>query len=286
MFVTKFIRLVCVITSIGFLFTNNLYSGSISTSNLRVPMKSQVVLIGELDDESGRVKKWNEIWRFELKNPKVKGPSILACQLVKEKKIKDRQKILSLGAGYGKDEIYFVENIDCEVIATDFSQVVVDYIGNIARQRNLEFKGKLKAKSQDITKQFDFRDNSFDVVYAHQSLIYFLDDEKMIFIIREIHRVLKPGGKVFISVRSINDWKYVENPKAKNNVATGEDGITRRFFDRQSLKELFERLNFGDITIEGNVIDRYKNESPATVLYLFASKRANFLHHKELRDQI
>jgi len=283
---------IIVIIVVIFLISKPAHSTFLNSANnaLRVP------LVGNTEDKGDRLKdaaddiakvnKWNEIWSFELQNPKVEGPSSLAQQLVKEKKIKDGQEILSLGAGYGKDEVYFVENIDCKVIATDFSQVVVESMGNIAKQRNLEFKGELKVKNQDITKKFDFSDNSFDVVYTHQSLMYFIDDEEIISIIREIHRVLKLGGKVFISVRSINDWKYAENPMAINNVAIGEDGISRRFFDRQSLRKLFERLNFGDMTIEENIIDRYKKESPATVLYLFATKKDNLLYHKELRNQI
>jgi SAM-dependent methyltransferase len=48
-----------------------------------------------------------------------------------------------------------------------------------------------------------FRDNTFDGVYAHGVLQYTADGERMI---REIHRVLKPGGEAILMVYNRYSW--------------------------------------------------------------------------------
>lgn len=114
-------------------------------------------------------------------------------------KIKDNMKILDLGCGSGYFSFPVAENYPgCEVIGLD----IVSDIFNINRKKAEEKKlDNLSFVSYDGI-DFPFGDASFDLVITRYALHHFPDIAHSI---GEISRVLKAGGRLFISDPCPND---------------------------------------------------------------------------------
>jgi ubiquinone/menaquinone biosynthesis C-methylase UbiE len=115
-----------------------------------------------------------------------------ACTAPENRFIIDRlgdvngKRLLDLGCGAGENSVYFaMQGADC--VASDYSPGMVTVALELAAKYHVTIAGAtVNAMS------LDFPDNSFDIVYA-ANLLHHLPDPQAC--IREMHRVLKPGGK-------------------------------------------------------------------------------------------
>lgn len=71
------------------------------------------------------------------------------------------------------------------------------------------------------------------MIYAHLGLHYFTNAKNRE-IFAEIKTALKPGGLIFIKVKSTNDWQYGQGKEIAPNIFL--DGHIRHFFSIDSLK--------------------------------------------------
>ena len=88
----------------------------------------------------------------------------------------------------------------------DYSNQSVAEINAKAAAR--EFASKIKAQYQDLRQPLPFPDGSFDACYSHMLLCMHLSKREIGFAVREMHRVLRPGGLAAYSVRSTFDPHY------------------------------------------------------------------------------
>ena len=87
----------------------------------------------------------------------------------------------------------------------------------------------------DSNHPLPFRDNTFDVVYARLSLHYFRDSvTKEIF--KEIHRILKPDGRLSFLCKSTGDSFYGKGEEIEKDLFEYE-GYMRHFFTENYAKE-------------------------------------------------
>ncbi|MCA9923436.1 MAG: class I SAM-dependent methyltransferase [Anaerolineales bacterium] len=104
---------------------------------------------------------------------------------------------LEVGCGVGIDLIRFARD-GAIVTGVDLAEVSIDLA-----QKNFEHNG-LDADLRVMNGEaLDFPDNLFDVVYAHGVLQYTADPEQMV---REMYRVLKPGGEAIFMVYNKYSW--------------------------------------------------------------------------------
>src|SRR4051812_5097568 len=97
-----------------------------------------------------------------------------------------RLQVLDLGCGNG----YALERMEQEHPRQSFSGV--DFSDDLLA---LAAKRHLKAKlQQGDARALRFKDRSFDVIYSERCLINILDWEGQQQALREIHRIMKPGG--------------------------------------------------------------------------------------------
>jgi ubiquinone/menaquinone biosynthesis C-methylase UbiE len=97
-----------------------------------------------------------------------------------------RMQVLDLGCGNG----YALEHLEREYPRQNFTGV--DFSEELLA---LAQKRKLRAKlQQGDARQLPFPDASFDFVYSERCLINIMDWEGQQRGLREVHRVLKPGG--------------------------------------------------------------------------------------------
>lgn len=60
---------------------------------------------------------------------------------------------------------------------------------------------RIELKLEDVSKKLPYNDNSFDYIYA-RLVLHYLTKQQLGESLAELYRILKPGGKLFIVVRS------------------------------------------------------------------------------------
>ena len=101
-------------------------------------------------------------------------------------------KILDVACGGGKQCISFYKYLkgDCDITGGDVNQELLDQ----AELENVKLGSPFKVIPLDFDKRFPFDDLTFDLVSCCFAIYYASD---IPFTIREMHRVLKPGGRIF-----------------------------------------------------------------------------------------
>lgn len=96
------------------------------------------------------------------------------------------KSLLDLGCGAGENSVYFArQGANC--VASDCSPGMVQTAQKLAAANGVQLEGRVIDAMA-----IDFPDNCFDVVYA-SNLLHHIPDVSVT--LREMHRVLKPGGK-------------------------------------------------------------------------------------------
>jgi SAM-dependent methyltransferase len=117
----------------------------------------------------------------------------------------------------------------------------VDISGPTVRQARDAFPdGGLHAAVADV-RRLPFRDGSFDAVYSMGTIEHFRESETAL---REIHRVLRPGGRAVVGVP--NRWDPFLRPLvARVLQALGLYGYgDERSFSRRALRRMLESAGF------------------------------------------
>ena len=102
--------------------------------------------------------------------------------------------ILDIGCGAGKLSFLFDDYTkgSAKITGTDFSEELLDK----ARAKNNERGSNIQFQFQDFNKPFEFPNNTFDLCTSAFAIYYASDLD---FTFGEAHRVLKPGGRLFVS---------------------------------------------------------------------------------------
>lgn len=106
-------------------------------------------------------------------------------------------RVLDVAAGAGEQSITTAKKIGTTgyVLATDISSNILEFAKQMAKQAGLE---NIETKVMD-GENLTIPDATFDAVISRVGLIYFPDQQKAL---KEMLRVLKPGGKVAAIVYS------------------------------------------------------------------------------------
>ncbi|MBM3124492.1 MAG: class I SAM-dependent methyltransferase [Chloroflexi bacterium] len=103
-------------------------------------------------------------------------------------------KILDIGCGAGKLCFLFNEytNGGASIIGGDFSEELLEK----ARARNSQSGAKVEFRFLDFNKPLEFPQETFDLCTSAFAIYYASD---LNFTFGEAHRILKPGGRLFVS---------------------------------------------------------------------------------------
>ena len=108
-------------------------------------------------------------------------------------------KVLEIGCGIGTDGAQFAK-AGADYTGIDLTEAAID----LARQRFAlaGLKGDFRVSDAE---NLNFADDSFDLVYSHGVLHHTPDIEAAV---REIHRVLRPGGRAMVMLYHRGSYNY------------------------------------------------------------------------------
>ena len=194
----------------------------------------------ELDQQS-------QHWEKNFSNkPEMFGlePSISAKKALnffKEKKINN---IIELGAGLGRDSIFFAKN-NLKIQALDYSSSGIKIINHKIKKDNLS--NYISTKLFDVREKLPFKDNSIDACYSHMLYCMALTIDDLQKLNNEIHRILKPNGLNIYTVRHTNDGDY-KNGKYIGEDLYENDGFIVHYFSEEKVNSLLN--GFKNIALE------------------------------------
>jgi SAM-dependent methyltransferase len=191
--------------------------------------------------------KQSQYWEKNfLSKPEMFGlePSKAAKDILKIFKEKNIKKIVELGAGLGRDTLFFAEN-SINVKALDYSSAAIKIINKKALEAKLS--NFISTKIFDVRKKLPFKDNSIEACFSHMLYCMALSTAELKYLNNEIYRVLKPGGFNIYTVRHTGDGDY------KNGTHIGEDlfendGFIVHFFSEEKIRKIND--GFTVISIE------------------------------------
>ena len=126
----------------------------------------------------------------------------------------------------------------------------VDISEPTVRQARAAFTdGSLRAAAADV-RSLPFRDGSFDAIYSMGTIEHFPESETAL---REMYRVLRPGGRAVVGVP--NRWDPFLRPVLARALQTvGLYGYgAERSFSRRSLRRMMESAGF-DVVAETAIL--------------------------------
>jgi len=159
------------------------------------------------------------------------------ADLMRTGKIRTGGDLLDVGGAIG-DLGYAVRDLFDERWVVDIAEKnrsAAVAKGNLFQRRDVDQEG------------LGFKENSFDTVVALDFIEHIVDPENFA---RECHRVLKPGGEVFVNTPNIRFWRHIEQLwKAGRFPHTSGDrevyhGGHLAFYTYSDLREIFEPAGF------------------------------------------
>ena len=168
-------------------------------------------------------------------------PAKKALNFFKEKKINN---IIELGAGLGRDSIFFAKN-NIKIQALDYSSSGIKTINYKIKKDNLS--NYISTKLFDVREKLPFKDNSIDACYSHMLYCMALTIADLQKLNNEIQRILKPNGLNIYTVRHTNDGDY-KNGKHIGEDLYENDGFIVHYFSEEKVNSLLK--GFKKITLE------------------------------------
>jgi len=184
--------------------------------------------------------------------------------------------VLELGCGVGN---LWLENTGripyMNILITDLSDAMINIAEN--KLRNIESNAKFEIVNAE---EIPYKNNSFDIIIANHMLYHINDIDKAIF---EVHRVLKPGGRLYATTLGKENMCELEsilynfdtnivfpssNIVGKFSLESGKR-ILNNYFEKVECKRYEDSLNIQEsepllnyvLSLDGigNVLDIIKN---------------------------
>ncbi len=174
------------------------------------------------------------------RNPVREWQKALWTQCLQSFQEEGLRSLLEIGAGTGQ-AAHFFQSAGLEVVCTDLSPEMV----RLCREKGLE------AHEMDFLR-LDFPDGHFDGLFAQNCLLH-VPKEDFADVLREIRRVVRPGGLIFIvmhggrSFEGVREKDFYEPKRFYALYADDElRSILERFFQVLSFQAIARGKESGD----------------------------------------
>jgi len=162
------------------------------------------------------------------------------------------RRVLDLGCGAGRHLILLARE-GFEVYGVDISEVALKIAEN--RLASLGLKTKLKRCSIE---NIEYPSEFFDAVICI-NVIYHTTRKGVAKALREVYRVLKPGGLALITFISKRSWKYGLGEEVEKDTFIqregSEAGIIHHYVDREELEDLLKDFKILKIELKEDVVE-------------------------------
>ena len=173
-------------------------------------------------------------------------PSEDSIYLAKKWQEEGVHSILDLGCGRGRHALYFTQK-GFKVTAVDLSAEAIEYNKKLQKEQGVDYLCK-RADMMNLP----FANDAFDRVFSYH-VISHQDTAGVQHVLQEIARVLKPGGKVFLTLCAKEHYAFHEEnfPRLDENTVLKTEGaevnMPHFFADKKILKKLFEGYTFESV---------------------------------------
>ena len=151
--------------------------------------------------------------------------------------------ILELGAGLGRDTIYFAKN-NIKVHALDFSPSAVNKINE--KSLSLGLDKFITTEVFDVRKDFTFTKKDFDGCYSHMLYCMAFTEIELEKLNNDISHKLKKGGINIYTVRNTSDGDFKKGSYIGENLYE-MNGFIVHFFSDEKIKKLLNGYKNLDI---------------------------------------
>ncbi len=150
--------------------------------------------------------------------------------------------VLDIGCGCGGAAFHLLKKYNVKSVeGIDPEPLVIQTANQLAIKNNLEDVVTFKQVSPG---PLDYNDESFDLVFSKEAFLHIPDKEELL---KDVHRILKPGGLIVVS-----DWMRMDdNPPSKQmQEYIDAEGLEMLMCSLEKYKELLQETNFTDIQIK------------------------------------
>lgn len=181
-------------------------------------------------------------WDKEL-NPLWLNPSEESYWIVNNWQEQGNKKLLDFGCGLGRHSIFFSHQ-GFNVSAFDLSVEGTNHLRDWAKRESLD----IDVTVADML-ELPYNDDTFDYIFAYH-VISHTDSNGIKQIMREVKRVLKPLGEVYLTFCSKESWSFAKAgyPKIDENTVRKTDdgpeyGIPHFYMNLDDVVSLFASIN-------------------------------------------
>jgi len=190
------------------------------------------------------------------------------------------KKVLDLGCGAGR-HVFFMGREGIIPYGVDFSSEGIDYTKKMLDEYGMgDYVDNMKTAS--LT-SIPFESEMFDGIICN-GVLYYLSSEDIQTAIKEMHRVLKKDGKLYLVVRSTEDYRcnsesfdkteekntFIINEKHADRSAFSENGMLMHFFERDEIEELLQ--DFKNVVID-KVTESHGNDTYCDCNFIITAQR-------------
>jgi SAM-dependent methyltransferase len=181
------------------------------------------------------MQQWNKIFKKEGKVfTKVQEDIPRILKLFKKHKVK---RVLDLGCGTGRHAVYFAKK-GFDVYGIDISKEGLQITKSWSKKENV----RVNLKCGSIYRKFPYKKDFFDAVISIQ-VVHHGRINNVRKAIKEIERVLKPGGLVFITVPKEHKEKYkLIADRTYVPIVGWEKGLAHYLFNKILLRKEFKNF--------------------------------------------
>lgn len=190
---------------------------------------------------------WSKEWDWKKADKeKWMTPSEDSMYLAEKWSAEGAHSILDLGCGLGRHALYFARK-GFHVTAVDLSGDAVQFTKELIKKNDVE----VSCQAADMM-ELPFADDSFDRVFSYH-VISHQDTKGVQKVIEEITRVLKPDGKVFLTLCAKEHYAFSDQrfPHIDDHTVLKTEGAEQEvphfFADKKILKELFCDYTFDQV---------------------------------------
>ncbi len=154
--------------------------------------------------------------------------------------MRDGMCTLDVGCGLGYAVTQYAQRFDIQAYGIDYSENMIQGAEELTRKNYPAVVSRAKFMHASVM-ELPFPENHFDVVTSHRCLMALLDWDKQKVALKEIHRVLKPGGVLVLMEGTFEGLEKLNAARNKFNLESiAPDGRDRLLTLKFREKELLD----------------------------------------------